>query len=66
VGLLKAAIAFVKQQGGRILEGYPALPGTAAVSPTFAWTGVLGAFLKAGFEEMPRWSESRPIVRYVL
>ena len=38
VRLLKAAIAFVKQHGGKILEGYP----------------------------MPRWSESRPIMRYVV
>jgi GNAT superfamily N-acetyltransferase len=63
VSLLKAAVRFVADQGGKIVEGYPALAKTAAVSPTFAWTGVLEAFLKAGFEEMPRWSESRPIVR---
>jgi len=66
VGLLQAAIAFVREQGGRILEGYPALSATAAVSPTFAWTGTLDAFLKAGFQEMPRWSASRPIVRCLL
>ncbi|HUI54839.1 MAG TPA: GNAT family N-acetyltransferase [Bryobacteraceae bacterium] len=66
VQLLKAAIDFVRTQGGKIVEGYPALPKTAAVSATFSWTGVLGAFLKAGFQEMPRWSASRPIVRYFI
>lgn len=64
VGLLQAAVRFVAGQGGAVVEGYPALAKTAAVSPTFAWTGVLEAFLKAGFVEMPRWAESRPIVRY--
>jgi len=66
VALLKAAIDFVKSQGGSVIEGYPVLPKTARVADTFAWTGVLGAFLKAGFREMPRWSENRPIVRYFL
>jgi GNAT superfamily N-acetyltransferase len=66
VRLLKATVAFVKKQGGRIVEGYPVLPKAAEVSPTFAWTGVLDAFLKAGFREMPRWSQNRPIVRYML
>jgi len=64
VALLDAAVEFVRQQGGRIVEGYPTLAKTAAASPTFAWTGVLEAFLKAGFQERPRWSESRPIVRH--
>lgn len=27
------------------------------------WTGLLHAFLEAGFHEMPRWSPNRPIVR---
>ena len=64
VALLKAAIEFVKSQGGSIVEGYP-MPSRADRQPdTFVWTGLLNAFLKAGFQEMPRWSESRPIVRY--
>jgi GNAT superfamily N-acetyltransferase len=64
VALLKAAVEFVKQQGGSVLEGYPVAPGSAALPDAFAWTGTLAAFLKAGFHEMPRWSRSRPIVRY--
>lgn len=30
----------------------------------FAWTGFSGIFLKAGFKEVKRRSESRPIMRY--
>jgi len=66
VELLKAAVDFVKRQGGTIVEGYPVAPKQGALPDAFAWTGALAAFLKAGFREMPRWSESRPIVRYVI
>jgi GNAT superfamily N-acetyltransferase len=66
VELLRGAIAFVRKQGGRIIEGYPVVPKKGSMPDTFAWTGLLSAFLAAGFEEMPRWSESRPIVRYTI
>ena len=66
VELLKAAVDFVKRQGGTIVEGYPVAPKQGALPDAFAWTGALAAFLKAGFREMPRWSESRPIVRCVI
>jgi GNAT superfamily N-acetyltransferase len=66
VELLKAAVGFVKQQGGTILEGYPVLSKKGSLPAVFAWTGTIAAFLTAGFHEMPRWSESRPIVRRVI
>lgn len=66
VRLLGAAAEFVRQQGGTILEGYPMLPKNEPLPDAFVWTGVLGAFLKAGFRQMPRWSENRPIVRLEL
>jgi GNAT superfamily N-acetyltransferase len=66
VELLMAATQFVKEQGGSILEGYPVLSSKGKMPDIFVWTGLLSAFLKAGFEEMPRWSENRPIVRYVI
>lgn len=66
VALLKAALRFVKSQGGSIVEGYPVRPPAKGLPDVFAWTGVLAAFLKAGFQEMPAWSESRPIVRYYI
>ncbi|HET8547000.1 MAG TPA: GNAT family N-acetyltransferase [Bryobacteraceae bacterium] len=66
VALLRAAVRFVREQGGTAVEGYPVEPRSGSMPDTFAWTGLLKGFLEAGFIEMPRWSESRPIVRYVI
>lgn len=66
VALLKAAIQFVKENGGSIVEGYPVLPKKGKLPDAFVWTGLLDSFLKAGFREMPRWSEARAILRYVI
>lgn len=49
VGLLEAAATYVKAQGGTILEGYPS-DQPAAVADVWAYTGLAGAFRKAGFE----------------
>ena len=63
VELLRAAVTFAASRGARVVEGYPTDVKKGALPAPFVWTGVLGAFLKAGFHEMPRWSENRPIVR---
>lgn len=64
--LLEAAIAHARKQGARILEGYPVEPKKGRMSDVFAWTGVASAFRKAGFAEVARRSETRPIMRRVL
>ncbi len=64
VELLRAAIAFVRERGGEIVEGYPMEPKAGSMPDAFVWTGLLNAFLKAGFREVPRWSENRPLVRF--
>jgi len=61
--LLKAAKKFVKEQGGKILEGYPVEPKKDKMPDAFAWTGLASAFLNAGFKEQLRRSETRPIMR---
>ncbi|MFQ5865435.1 MAG: GNAT family N-acetyltransferase, partial [bacterium] len=66
VKLLRAAIEYVKEQGGTIVEGYPVEPRKSSMPDVFAWTGLSSAFLKAGFAECLRRSETRPIVRYVI
>ncbi|MBT8387071.1 MAG: GNAT family N-acetyltransferase, partial [Ignavibacteria bacterium] len=63
VQLLKAAKKYVNEQGGRILEGYPVEPKKDKMADAFAWTGLSSAFLKAGFKEQLRRSETRPIMR---
>jgi GNAT superfamily N-acetyltransferase len=64
VALLKAAIAYVADRGGRIVEGYPVEPKKPKMPDVFAWTGTASAFRKAGYKECARGSESRPIMRY--
>lgn len=64
VELLRAAIDFVKKQGGSIVEGYPVEPQKDDMPAVFAWTGVASAFVKAGFHECARRSDTRPIMRH--
>jgi GNAT superfamily N-acetyltransferase len=64
VALLKAAVEFVAERGGSVVEGYPVEPRSAEMPPAFAWTGIASAFLSAGFHEHRRGSATRPIMRY--
>ena len=66
VRLLHAAIEYVKQKGGEIVEGYPVEPKKDRMPAAFAWTGLASAFLAAGFSEKERRSATRPIMRYVI
>lgn len=63
VELLKAAADYVRKRGGKIVEGYPVEPRKDEMPDAFAWTGLASAFLKAGFVECERRSETRPIMR---
>jgi len=66
VALLKGAATFAARRGARMLEGYPVEPRKGAIPDAFAWTGLSGAFRKAGFKEAARRSASRPIMRRAL
>ncbi len=63
ISLLKAAVEYVKSQGGRIVEGYP-VETRGKMPDVFAYTGTSSAFRKAGFREVARNSPTRPIFRY--
>jgi GNAT superfamily N-acetyltransferase len=63
VELLKAAVDYVREQGGQIVEGYPVDAKKEMPAP-FVYTGTAAAFQKAGFREVARRSETRPIMRY--
>lgn len=64
VAMLRAAVDFVRDRGGQVVEGYPVEPKKDEMPAAFAWTGLASAFLKAGFRECARRSETRPIMRY--
>ena len=66
VKLLLACIKYVKEKGGRVLEGYPAEPKKERIPEVFAWTGFANAFKAAGFIECARRSETRPVMRYYI
>jgi GNAT superfamily N-acetyltransferase len=66
VALLGAAIDYARQQGARILEGYPVDPSSTSSPDVFAYTGTLSAFRRAGFQEVARRSPTRPIMRYLV
>lgn len=63
VRLLEAAVDYARGRGARIVEGYPLEPRNSAMPDVFAWTGIASAFRAAGFTEVLRRSETRPIMR---
>jgi GNAT superfamily N-acetyltransferase len=61
--LIKAAVAYVRANGGRIVEGYPVPLKRNVTSTNYAFTGFVSAFEEAGFTECLRRSKTRPIMR---
>ena len=66
VALLEAACAWAKSRGARIVEGYPIDTHGKSYAPAFAWHGLVPTFTSAGFREVLRRSDRRPIVRRTL
>ena len=65
VELIKAAVAHVSRQGGKIVEGYPVDVPKDSPDP-FIFTGTASAYRKAGFKEVARNTPTRPIFRLVI
>jgi GNAT superfamily N-acetyltransferase len=61
--LIKAALRFAKKKGAKIVEAYPIAP-KKETADVFVYTGIYSSFKKAGFVEIARRSETRPIMRY--
>jgi GNAT superfamily N-acetyltransferase len=66
VELLKAAIDYVRKQGGKIVEGYAVEPKSTPMPDVFVYHGLAAAYRKAGFKEVLRRSPTRPIMRYYI
>ena len=64
--LLGAAIEYVSKHGGKIVEAYPVKPKGGRMPAAFAYTGLASTFQKAGFVEVARHSEKRPIMRNII
>jgi GNAT superfamily N-acetyltransferase len=63
--LIDAAIAYAKSNGAQIIEAYPIIPESMPDTHYERYTGVITTFEKAGFKEVVRRSERRPIMRYI-
>ena len=63
VKLLGAAVEHAEKHGAKIIEGYPVEPRKGSTPDPFAFTGLVSAFRKAGFVEVLRRSDTRPIMR---
>lgn len=64
--LIQAAVDYARSQGARIVEAYPIEPKKDDAPDFYAFTGMASTFRKAGFVEVTRRSETRPIMRYVM
>ena len=62
--LLTEAVRYAKKQGAKIIEGYPVEASKGRLPDPFVYTGLPSTFLRAGFVEVLRRSDSRPIMRY--
>lgn len=60
--LIKGAADFARTKGAKILEAYP-VDAKKEYPSVFAFTGFARPFLRAGFREIERRSEKRPIMR---
>jgi GNAT superfamily N-acetyltransferase len=61
--LLEHAKTYAGKRGATLLEGYPISPKKDKMPDVFAWTGLERSFVRAGFQEVARRSDTRPIMR---
>lgn len=64
--LLQAAVDYARTHAAQIVEGYPEEPRPGQAPHPFVFTGLASTFRQAGFVEVLRRSETRPIMRYMI
>jgi GNAT superfamily N-acetyltransferase len=64
--LLAAAVEYARGHGAVAVEGYPVEPRQDRMPDIYAWRGLSSMFEAAGFTEIARRSETRPLFRKVL
>ena len=60
LGLLKAAVAYAKTRGAKIIEGYPVEP----YSRLYTYMGSPVTFRKAGFRDVTPQGQARQVMRF--
>ncbi len=61
--LVRAALDYVRDRGGTLVEAYPRLPGKAKLRPAEAYMGFPHVFERLGFDEVARPSKNRRVLR---
>lgn len=64
--LITAAVEYVQDQNGKIIEAYPTVPKSEYLPPVSVYMGLPSMFRKAGFVERARPSKSKIIMRYYI
>jgi GNAT superfamily N-acetyltransferase len=64
--MIEAAARYAQSQGARIVEAYGVEPKKSPMPAVFAYPGLASAYRAAGFREVARRSETRPILRRTL
>lgn len=64
--LLAGAIEYARSQGVIAVEGYPVEPRKDEMPAIYAWMGLASMFTEAGFVEVARRSEHRPVMRLTI
>lgn len=64
--LIRHAVSYARKNKAVAVEGYPVEPNSDNAVPVFIYTGTASAFRKAGFREVLRRSQTRPIMRYYI
>jgi len=61
--MIEAAVHYARSEGASIVEAYPVEPKTTPMPAVFAYPGIASAYFAAGFQEVARRSETRPLMR---
>ncbi len=62
--LLENGLVYAREKGADIVEAYPVEPKKSKSPDVFLYHGLYSSFIKAGFLEVARRSETRPLMRY--
>jgi GNAT superfamily N-acetyltransferase len=64
--LIRAAVAYVQERGGKVVEAYPTPARGKRLPPVSSFMGTPAMFQRVGFVECARPSKSRVIMRYYI
>jgi GNAT superfamily N-acetyltransferase len=64
--LIRGAVEYVKNKGGKVVEAYPTLTKKDLSAPSSIYMGVPAIFERAGFVECARPSRNKVIMRYFM